>query len=193
MDKFGEKSYLNLINGIEKSKANSLEKLLFGLGIRQVGEKAADVLAKRFEHIDHLMAADYEELCEIPDIGAITADAIVSFFRDEKNRILIQALKDDGVNMTCIKGEVYESPFTGKTCVLTGTLSQYKRKEAQQILESLGAKVSGSVSARTDYVIYGTEAGSKLTKAAALGVTTMTEEEFAEIIRQVLGDRKSVV
>ena len=187
LDKFGEKSYLNLINGIEKSKANSLEKLLFGLGIRQVGEKAADVLAKRFEHIDHLMAADYEELCEIPDIGAITADAIVSFFRDEKNQVLIQALKDDGVNMTCIKGEVYESPFTGKTCVLTGTLSQYTRKEAQQILESLGAKVSGSVSARTDYVIYGTEAGSKLTKATALGVTTMTEEEFAEIIRQVLG------
>ncbi len=186
LDKFGVKSYENLIGGIEASKANSLERLLFGLGIRQVGEKAADILAKRFETIDNLIAADQQELTEIPDIGLITAEAIVTFFRDEKNLAMIEELKKDGVNMNVIKGETFESPFTGKTCVLTGTLAQYTRKQAQEVLESLGAKVSGSVSAKTDYVIYGTEAGSKLTKAQQLGVTTMTEEEFVRIVESVM-------
>ena len=184
LDKFGEKSFNNLITAIENSKSNSLERLLFGLGIRQVGEKAADVLAQHFESLDNLMKASYEELCKIDDVGAITADAIVSFFQDEKNIALIEALRNDGVNMKVDKREIQESFFTGKTCVLTGTLEQYSRKEAETILTNLGAKVSSSVSKKTDYVIYGAEAGSKLTKAQELGVNTMTELEFLEIINR---------
>ena len=184
LEKFGAKSYDNLVRAIENSKENSLERLLFGLGIRQVGEKAADVLAHTFDTMDNLMAATYDDLCAVPDVGAITAEAIALFFHDEKNRELIEHLKEAGVNMTCHKTEVKESMFTGKTCVLTGTLSQYSRKEAEAILTGLGANVTGSVSKKTDYVIYGAEAGSKLTKAQELGVTTMTEEEFLNAIRQ---------
>lgn len=187
LDKFGRKSFDNLISAIEKSKGNSLEKLLFGLGIRQVGEKAASVLARRFGTIDSLMEADYETLCTVPDVGKITADAIVTFFADERNRRLIEHLKEEGVNMLCHREEVKESPFTGKKVVLTGTLTHYTRKEAEQMLESFGAVVSGSVSGKTDYVIYGAEAGSKLTKAQQLGVATMTEDEMKKLIDSVQG------
>lgn len=177
-----EVSYKKLIKAIEASKANSLEKLLYGLGIRQIGEKAADVLARHFDTMDNLKHATVEELTEIPDIGEVTADAIVTFFRDEKNAAMISALEADGLNMICIKGEVRESMFTNKTCVLTGGLSRYSRKEAQALLESLGAKVAGSVSARTDFVIYGEDAGSKLDKAKQLGVKTLSEEEFQQAV-----------
>lgn len=187
LDKFGAKSYENLIHAVEGSKASSLDKLIFGLGIPQVGAKAAEVLAKHFDTMDHLMHATYEDLCEIPDVGDITADAIVTFFQDEKNIALIRALEADGVNMTYLRGEIHESIFTGTTCVLTGTLQHYSRRDAEALLESLGAKISGSVSKKTGFVIYGADPGSKLDKARDLGVNTLTEEEFEAAVKQAQG------
>lgn len=182
LEKFAEKSYQNLIEAIEKSKENSLENLLFGLGIRQVGEKASKILAERFENIDNLMDAGLEELESIKDIGGITASAIYDFFHDDSNRAMINSFKLHGLNMKYLGVKKKESVFTNKTCVLTGTLVNYSRNEATRLLESLGAKVSSSVSKKTDYVIYGSEAGSKLDKARQLNVKTLTEEEFIRII-----------
>lgn len=183
LDKFGQKSYDNLVASIEKSKVNSLDKLIYGLGIRQVGEKAAEVLAHHYETMNNLLNATYEDLCSIPDVGDITAEAIVTFFHDEKNIQLIHALEEDGVNMIADKEETTASMFTGKTCVLTGTLQHYSRRDAESLLAKLGAKVSGSVSKKTDFVIYGAEAGSKLEKARDLGVNTMSEEEFETAVK----------
>ena len=184
IDKFGEKSYQNLIEAIENSKKNSLENLLFGLGIRQVGEKAAKLLASNFKTMDNLMKASVEDLSDIKDIGEVTAEGIVDFFRNENNIRIIEELKADGLNMEYIDTSVdSNSPFKDKTCVLTGSLEIYTRTEATKILEDLGAHVSSSVSKKTDYVIYGKEAGSKLTKANELGVKTLTEEEFKEMLK----------
>ena len=182
--KMGKKSADNLLEAIENSKQNSLEKLLYGLGIRQIGEKAAKILAYRFETMQALMQATYEELEEIKDIGAITAQTVLDFFHDEANQHLIEALIGHGLNMICLKEEQVETIFTGKTIVLTGTLATMTRPEAQALLEHLGATVSGSVSKRTDFVIYGENAGSKLTKAQSLGVATMTESEFMEEVNR---------
>ena len=183
MEKFGEKSYDNLIEAIENSKKNSLERLINGLGIRQVGEKAAKILAAYFKNMDAFMNASQEELSNIHDIGPITAEYIREFFNEDSNREMIAQLKLLGVNMDYIDtSSKEESVFTGKTVVLTGTLEHYSRNEATVLLENLGAKVSGSVSKKTDYVIYGTEAGSKLDKANALGVTTLSEADFEKLL-----------
>ena len=183
MEKFGEKSYDNLIEAIENSKKNSLERLINGLGIRQVGEKAAKILAAYFKNMDAFMNASQEELSNIHDIGPITAEYIREFFNEDSNREMIAQLKLLGVNMDYIDtSSKEESVFTGKTVVLTGTLEHYSRNEATALLENLGAKVSGSVSKKTDYVIYGTEAGSKLDKANALGVTTLSEADFEKLL-----------
>lgn len=176
---YQEKSVQKLLAAIEDSKQRPLEDLLFGLGIRQVGKKAARVLAKHFLHMDALMAAEEDELTAIRDIGAITAKSIVAFFAEEKNRQLIEALRQEGLRMDSEAETIQQSSFTGKTVVLTGTLSLYTRNEAKAILQSLGANVAGSVSKKTDLVIYGENAGSKLTKAQELGVETMDEEAFA--------------
>lgn len=184
LDKFGEKSYDNLINAIEASKEKGLDKLLFGLGIRQVGSKASKVLANHFGLIGNLSQATIEELVEIDDIGEITADAIVTYFKDSSNLQLLENLKKSGLKLSYEKEVLIESIFSKKIVVLTGSLQQFSRNEAQAILEKLGAKVTGSVSQKTDYVIYGEEAGSKLQKAQALGVKTMTEEEFMEIVEK---------
>lgn len=185
MPKFGLKSYTNLIQAIEDSKENSLEKLIFALGIRQVGEKAGKILAKRFKNIDALMNADFETLNAIKDIGQITAYSIMDFFKDENNRNMIQTFKDFNINMNYLGKEIVESVFTNKTVVLTGTLSKMTRSDAQAYLESLGANVSGSVSNKTDIVIYGENAGSKLDKAQSLNVRTMSEEEFMKEVENV--------
>lgn len=184
MDKFGEKSYENLVEAIEACKSNGLDKLLFGLGIRQVGSKAARILAARFGTIDNLMNATCEELQMIDDIGGITADAIVTYFRDESNQQLLQSLKEAGVDMTYEMEEKVDSYFSGKTVVLTGSLQQFSRNEAQALLEKMGATVTGSVSKKTSLVVYGEEAGSKLDKARTLGVATMSEEEFMREIQK---------
>lgn len=177
---YQKKSVDKMLETIETSKKQPLALLLYGLGIRQVGKKAAAILANYFGSMDALMMADVDTLVSINDIGPITAQSIVEFFKDESNQKLIQTLKEQGLNMIQEKQEIKASRFTNKTVVLTGTLEHYTRNEAKEILENLGANVSGSVSKKTDYVIYGTAAGSKLAKAQNLGVATMSEEEFVE-------------
>ncbi|MFV9511463.1 NAD-dependent DNA ligase LigA [Tepidibacillus sp. LV47] len=181
LERMGEKSVQNLLTAIEASKDNSLERLLFGLGIRLVGAKAAKVLAARFQTMDQLMKATKEELMAIDEIGPKMADSIVTFFEQENVKEMIQRLKELGVNMTYKGAESTikrESRFTGKTVVLTGTLQHLTRKEATEKLEALGAKVTGSVTKKTDYVIAGENAGSKLTKAKELGIPILTEEDL---------------
>ncbi len=183
LDKFGLKSYDNLIQAIENSKANSLERLVYGLGIRQVGEKAAKILASNFKTLDNIMNASLEDLSSIKDIGPVTAEYIKEFFNEESNKQMIEQLRIFGVNFNYIDNSISNnSIFNGKTVVLTGTLSMYSRNEATALLENLGAHVASSVSKKTDYVIYGEEAGSKLTKAKELGVNTLSEEEFGKLL-----------
>ncbi len=184
LDGWQSKSVDNLINAIEKSKENSLEKVLFGLGIKEIGAKMAKTLARKYQNIDNLINASEEELLEIPDVGPIVASSIRNYFSDERNMELINALKNEHLNFE-YKGSTAtaaNSYFSGKTVVLTGTLSKYGRKEATEILENLGAKVTGSVSKATDVVIAGVEAGSKLDKAHALGITVLDEEEFLALL-----------
>lgn len=183
MEGFKERSYQKLIDAIEASKQNPLEDLVYGLGIRQVGKKAAKVLAKHFLTMEKLMAASEEELVAIKDIGDITAQSIVAFFREPKNVELIDHLRGFGLRMDSEEEIIQGSMFTGKTVVLTGSLQQMTRNEAKELLESLGANVSGSVSKKTDLVIYGEAAGSKLTKAQSLGVATMDEATFLQEVK----------
>ncbi|MBP5694721.1 MAG: NAD-dependent DNA ligase LigA [Bacilli bacterium] len=180
MDGWSHKSIDNLIAAIEKSKKNSLERLLVGLGIKEVGTKMAKVLARRFGNIDALMAASEEELLNINDVGEVVAKSICDYFKDEKNIEIINTLKSYNLNMEYLGQNKIEegSFFFNKKVVLTGTLSKYGRKEATEILENLGAHVSGSVSKVTDIVIAGDEAGSKLDKANKLGIKVMDEDEF---------------
>ena len=185
LDGWKSKSIDNLLAAIEKSKSNSLEKVLFGLGIKEVGEKMAKTLAKKFLNIDNLMKATEEELLEISDIGPIVAHSIVTWFASELNIETIAALKARGLNFQ-YKGTMTQaanSYFSGKTVVLTGTLSFIGRKEATELLENLGAKVTGSVSKATDAVIVGVDAGSKLEKAQTLGITILSEDEFKALIK----------
>ncbi|MEG0176207.1 NAD-dependent DNA ligase LigA [Anaerorhabdus sp.] len=182
LDKFGLKSYDNLIEAVENCKSNPLDKLLFGLGIRQVGAKASRILANHFKTMDALINAKVEELVTIDDIGDITADAIVTYFSEDATIRLIDNLKDSGVNMNQGSDTVIESCFTGKVIVLTGSLQRFSRSEAQEYLEKHGATVTGSVSKKTDLVIYGEAAGSKLEKANTLGIEIMSEDEFMKII-----------
>ena len=185
LDGWKDKSIDNLLEAIEKSKGNSLEKVLFGLGIKEVGAKTAKVLARKYGDIDALMAASEEELLEISDVGPVLAKSLVSYFSDEKNLNLITELKLRGLNFKYLGSTVKaaSSYFSGKTCVLTGTLSSMGRKEATELLENVGAKVTGSVSKATDCVIAGEEAGSKLDKAHALGIQVLSEEEFLALIK----------
>lgn len=180
-----EKSVDNLLQAIEKSKSNSLERVLFGLGIKEVGEKMAKTLSKIYHHIDNLMKASEEELLEIPDVGPVLAHSLVTWFANEKNVALIDSLKAVGVNFEYLGSttNAANSYFSGKTVVLTGTLASMGRKEATTKLEDLGAKVTGSVSKATDVVIAGTEAGSKLDKANALGITVLNEDEFLALLK----------
>ena len=184
MDKMGAKSFDNLVNAIEKSKSNNLDKLLFGLGIRQIGAKAATILAKNFLTMDNLMNSTVDQLTEINDIGPVMADNIVDFFAQEKNRELVENLKSFNVNMVYNNSQTYVSFLTGKTVVLTGSLERLTRNQASSYLEQLSAKVSSSVSSKTDYVIYGSDPGSKYNKAVDLGVDLLTEEDLVnELLR----------
>ena len=185
LDGWKDKSIDNLLDAIEKSKENSLEKVLFGLGIKEVGAKMAKTLARKYLDIDALSQASEEELTEIPDVGPVLTKSLVNWFSDERNQQLIAALKDKGVNFKYIGNTVKAagSYFSGKTVVLTGTLSSMGRKEATTLLEDVGAKVTGSVSKATDCVIAGVEAGSKLDKAQQLGIQVLDEQEFLALIK----------
>ncbi|MFC5733370.1 NAD-dependent DNA ligase LigA [Cytobacillus gottheilii] len=185
LERMGEKSVQNLLSAIEASKKNSLEKLLFGLGIRHVGAKAAKTLAMTFHSMEQLSSASREQLIEINEIGDKMADAIVSYFEQEEALELIQELKSAGVNMEYlgpkrVSAENIDSVFVGKTIVLTGKLELFSRNEAKEKIEALGGNVSGSVSKKTDIVIAGEDAGSKLKKAEELGITVWNEERLAE-------------
>lgn len=187
LERMGDKSVNNLLSAIEASKDNSLERLLFGLGIRHVGAKAARILAEHYEHIDRLMAATEEELQSINEIGEKMANSIVTYFQLPEVKELITELKNLGVNVTykgpkVSRSEQIESAVAGKTIVLTGKLERYSRSEAKEKLEQLGAKVTGSVSKNTDVVIAGTDAGSKLKKAQDLGIEVWNEEQLVELL-----------
>ena len=183
LKKNGKKFAQNLTDAIEKSKENDLSKLITALGIRHVGVKASKTLARKYKNIDNLMNAKYEELSEINDIGPIVANSIASFFEESQTRDLIQRLKENNVNMESLEEEVQDKRFEGKTFVLTGSLEEFTRGQASDIIEKLGGKTSGTVSKKTDYVLAGSEAGSKLTKAQNLGVQIITEEEFKEMVK----------
>lgn len=181
LEGFGKKSIIKLLASIENSKSNSLERLLFALGIRHVGAKTAKILARNYKNIDNLMKATYEELQIINDIGDIIAKSIIEYFSDEDNIKLINKLKENNVNMTFDNSNYHENEqFSGKTFVLTGTLINTTRDEASALIESLGGKVSGSVSSKTSAVIVGDNPGSKYTKALSLNIPIWNEEEFLE-------------
>ena len=182
LERMGDKSAANLMTAIENSKSAGLARLLCAFGIRQVGQKAAKVLAAHFTDLDSLMAAKTEELTAIPDIGGITADFITEWFSLPQSMHLIGRLRAAGVDFTSHE-EKKDDRFAGQTFVLTGTLSKYTRDEASAIIESFGGKSSGSVSKKTSYVLAGENAGSKLTKAESLGIRIISEEEFEEMIR----------
>ena len=182
---FGQKSIDNLLQAIETSKNNNLDKLLFGLGIRHVGQKIAKTLAKHHTTIDLLQQTTVESLVEIDDIGEAIALSLVSYFKDEMNRQLMTDLRNMGLNMeyrSSSKGGL--TAFTGKTIVLTGSLNGFSRNEAAKVIEDMGGKVSSSVSKNTDFILAGSEAGSKLTKGIELGVKILSEDEFNNIINE---------
>ena len=183
LERMGKKSAENLLAAIEKSKSNDLSRLLFAFGIRQVGQKAAKVLAARFGSLDALMAAGEEELTAVPDIGGITAQSLISWFQSPQSRHLIETLREAGVNL-----ESHEAPagdkLAGKTFVLTGALERFTRDQAGAMIEAQGGKVSGSVSKKTSYVVAGEAAGSKLRKAQELGIPVLTEEEFLTLFEE---------
>ena len=181
LDRMGKKSAENLINALEKSKEAGLARLLCAFGIRQVGQKAAKVLASYFGTLDELMEADAESLTAIPDIGSITAGFIVDWFTNPQSRQLIERLREAGLDFSS-KEEKKDDRFAGMTFVLTGSLEKFTRDEASAIIESFGGKASSSVSKKTSIVLAGENAGSKLTKAESLGIRIISEDEFAEMI-----------
>ena len=183
LKKNGKKFAQNLIDAIEESKHRDLYRLVNALGIRYVGVKLAKTLCKTYSTMDKLMNATYEELYMKEEIGKIIAKSITDFFKEEQTIDLINKLKEYGVNMEAIKEEGADERFAGLTFVLTGTLEKYSRDEAQEIIEKLGGKTSGSVSKKTSYVLAGESAGSKLTKAQELGVKIISENEFEEMIK----------
>lgn len=181
LERFGEKSIENILKAIEDSKNKPFDKVLFALGIRHVGERTSKILAKNFGSVEKLLNATEEEIVSVHEIGPKIAESVSAFFRDSKNIKLINELKKAGLQFESEKnkdpGKINEL-FNNKTFVLTGTLENYKRDDAQKIIEDLGGRVSSSVSKKTDYVLAGAEAGSKLEKAKTLGVKVLTEEEF---------------
>ena len=184
LEGYGKKKIDNLKSAIKNSKNNSLERLIYGLGIRNVGAKTAKVLAKYYKTLDNLMTASYEELVNISDIGDIIAKSIISYFSNEDNKNIITKLKQLGVNTTYINNSGYEEKdeFNGKTFVLTGSLVNITRDKASEIIESLGGKVSSSVSSKTSVVVVGDSPGSKYDKALALGIPIWQEDEFLDKI-----------
>lgn len=181
LEGYGDKSVTNLLNAIEDSKKNSLERLLFGLGIPHVGAKTAKILARKYKELDNLMVATEEELTTIPDIGEIIAKSVIEYFNDNHHRSVVEELKEIGLNTKYLGQEVEEnSEFNGKTFVLTGSLQLFTREEAEEKIEQLGGKASSSVSKKTSAVIVGSNPGSKYEKAKELGIPIWTEEEFKE-------------
>ncbi|KMT23272.1 NAD-dependent DNA ligase LigA [Clostridium cylindrosporum] len=188
LPRMGKKSVEKLLDSIEKTKTNHISKLIFALGIRFIGSKAAKTLASHFKSIDNLERATYEQLLEVEEIGSKMAESIIDFFKDEQNKKVLKKLEDAGVSFKIEEkddlGDSKVKSFEGKVFVLTGTLEKYSRNEAAEIIESLGGKVSSSVSKKTSYLLAGNEAGSKLKKAQDLGVKVLSEDEFEVLINE---------
>jgi len=184
IDGMGERSALNLQKALEKSKTRGLTRLLTAFGIRQVGAKAAQSLSRKFQTLDRLMAASEEELVSVEDIGAITAKSLVQWFSSPQSCHLVERLRTAGVSFQSTEEALGEA-LAGKTFVLTGTLTRFSRSEAKKLLEGQGAKVSGSVSKKTSYVVAGEAAGSKLTKAQELGIPVLTEDEMLAMLTAI--------
>jgi DNA ligase (NAD+) len=186
LERMGEKSASKLLTALERSKKTTLPRFLYALGIRDVGEATARALALHFHDLDPLLAASARDIERVPDVGPVVAASVHRFFQQPHNREVIQALRERGVHWPVMKqsAAAQDSPFSGKTWVLTGTLSAMTREEAQEKILALGGKVSGSVSKKTDYVIAGAEAGSKLRKAEDLGVKVLSEQEFLELLKK---------
>ncbi|MDP4029877.1 MAG: NAD-dependent DNA ligase LigA [Gallionella sp.] len=183
LERMGEKSALNLLDAIERSKRTSLARFIYALGIRNVGEATAKDLAQHFGSLDNLLAADAQSLQQVRDVGPVVAQSLVAFLAEAHNREVIAQLRASGVHWPeHEQRQMTELPFSGKTFVLTGTLAAMSRDAAKEKLEALGAKVAGSVSKKTDYVVAGAEAGSKLDKARELGVAVLDEQQFLELL-----------
>jgi DNA ligase (NAD+) len=180
--KSGETAAQKLLNAIENSKQQDLSRLIFALGIRQVGSKTAKVLAGVFGTMEALASATVDELTQIPDVGAVTAEYIVQWFQQPQSAAMLEKLRIAGVNFESTK-VVRDARFAGMTFVLTGALSRFTREEATERIEAFGGKVSGSVSKKTAYVVIGENAGSKERKARELGIPLLSEEEFLEMIQ----------
>jgi len=181
LERMGEKSAQNVLDEIEASRRLPLERVIFGLGIRFVGERTAQFLAEHFGSLSALMNASEEELQEVAEVGPRIAQSIVEFFREPKNRELVERLRHAGLTFSGKKKE-RGTKLAGKTFVLTGTLARYSRDQAKKKIEDAGGRVSGSVSKKTDYVVAGSEAGSKLDKARELGVAVIGEREMEELL-----------
>ena len=181
LERMGAKSAENALNSLEKAKSTTLARFIFALGIREVGEATALNLANHFKTLDALKAADLEQLQQVPDVGEVVANRIFVFWREAHNVAVVDDLIAQGVHWETVEAkEAGENLFKDKTVVLTGTLTKMGRNEAKALLQQLGAKVSGSVSSKTDFVIAGDAAGSKLAKAQELNITVLTEDEFLE-------------
>lgn len=179
---FGVKSIDKLLENIEKSKTQKLDKLLFGLGIRHVGEKVSKVIATNFNDINRLFDVTYEELVDVDEIGGVIAESILDYFKDDATKLLVEELINFGLDVTFQSTVIEKEEFANKTFVLTGKLEIYTRTEAKDLIENMGGKVSSSVSKKTDFVVAGSDAGSKLTKAQSLGLTVLSELEFKELL-----------
>jgi DNA ligase (NAD+) len=185
LERMGKKSAQNLLDSIEKTKENDINRLIFGLGIRYIGAKAAKNLAKAFKSIDNIMNATYEELIEVEEIGDKMAQTIIAFFKEEHNRKLIEKFRAAGLKFELEDKQVEgKKIFEGKTFVVTGTLSKYTRDQVHELIESLGGKTASSVSKKTSYLLAGEDAGSKLKKAQELGVHIISEDEFERMINE---------
>jgi DNA ligase (NAD+) len=182
MERMGDKLAENLLDAIDKSRQPSLTHLIYALGIRNVGFHLAGVLAKHFKSIDALARQSIEDLTAIHEIGPIVAESIYNFFHNPKNLKILEKLKQGGVQFPLEEEEAWETPLAGQTFVLTGGLDAFTRDEARQIIEDLGGRVASSVSKKTDYVIVGKDPGSKYDNALKLGVKTLKEEEFKNLI-----------
>jgi DNA ligase (NAD+) len=182
LERMGEKSADNVLKEIAASKQLPLERVIYGLGIRFVGERTAQFLAEHFGSLDAIMNASAEELEEVNEVGPRIAESIVEFFADEHNRKLVNDLRKAGLTFTGQKKEK-GTKLAGKTFVLTGTLERHTRDEAKKMIEDAGGRVSGSVSKKTDYVVAGSDAGSKLDKARELGVNVIDESELEKLLR----------
>jgi DNA ligase (NAD+) len=182
--RMAEKSAANLLEAIEKSKSTTLPRFVYALGIRNVGEATAKDLARHFGSLDALMAADESALQQVPDVGPVVAESIRRFFAEHHNTDVVAQLRDAGVHWTEGKPALaIDSPIAGRIFVLTGTLPTLSRDEAKELIEASGGKVAGSVSKKTDYVVAGSEAGSKLEKAQALGINVIDESQLKDLLK----------